>query len=173
MDNAHTPPAFPPEAIEYAGFVLLHCAVIADANRDGELICPFAVITDDNGRHVVDFESDTQEEGVSKGWASLAEAKSQQVWWAFGREGIDRSADGSGIDVIMVTVWTPHMTRHNTVLQRFGRTDDEAIYLIGEPDVVEHGEEFAESVGHWDRAALDRGIASHPKGARWSRWRPQ
>jgi hypothetical protein len=45
----------PSEVMEFAGFVLAHCAAIADANRSGELICPFAVLSDGSGRRVVDF----------------------------------------------------------------------------------------------------------------------
>lgn len=94
----------PNEAIEFAGFVLVHCAAIADANREGELICPFVVTASDDGRELIHFESDTQAEAVSRGWASLEVALAKQIWWAFGREGIYRNLDGTGTDVITVSV---------------------------------------------------------------------
>ena len=165
--------SLPNEAIEYAGFVLAHCAAIADANRDGELICPFAVITDPEGRRVVDFESETQEEAVSKGWASLPEAKSKRIWWAFGREGIYREPDGKGTDVLTVTVWTPRMKYPHSFQQLFGRGPDQAIYLIGEAMALKHEGEYAEPIERWNKAALARGISSHREGNRWSGWRAQ
>ena len=163
----------PDEALEYAGLVLIHCAVIADSHREGELICPFAVLNDGDGRRIVDFESETQEEAVSKGWASLADAKSRSVAWAFGREGIYRDSDGKGTDVITVTFWLPGMTTHYSVQQLFGRAHDQGLYLLGEPTLLEHGDDLAELVTDWSEAALASGIASHPKGPRWSSWRPQ
>lgn len=163
--------SIPPEALEYAGFVLAHCAAVADAHREGELICPFAVVTGRDGRHVIDFESETQQEAVAKGWASLGEAKSANVAWAFGREGIDREPDGQGTDVLTVSVWVPRMRHHASITQRFGRDSDRAFHLIGEPELLDHKTEVAERVARWDRAALARGIASHPQGAMWAAWR--
>jgi len=165
--------ALPDEAIEYAGFVLMHCAAIADANREGELICPFAVVTDSTGRRVLDFESDTQEEAVAKGWASLAEAKSSKFSWAFGREGIFREPDGTGTDVLTVTVWIPGMKQHYSFTQLFGRGPDQGIYLIGRTRGLKHGEKDVEPVERWNKAPLVRGIASHPQGNRWSQWQKQ
>ena len=165
--------SIPIEALEYAGFVLAHCAAIADTNREGELICPFAVVRGSDGRQVIDFESDTQQEAVAKGWASLAEAKSSKVWWAFGREGIYREPDGNGTDVLTVSVWIPRMRHHFSLTQRFGRGGNQEFYLVGEPELLEHKADLAEPVAHWDQPALERGIASHPQGSRWAGWRSQ
>lgn len=161
----------PDEALELAGFVLAHCAAICDANREGELICPFAVLEGDEGKQVIDFESETQEEAVSKGWASLGEAKSNNVSWAFGREGLYRAPDGVAVDVLTVSVWKSGMKEHYSVLQRFGRRENQAIYLIGAPDLFRHKGEFAEPVERWNEKAIARGVANHPKGSMWPEWR--
>lgn len=161
----------PDEALEFAGFVLAHCAAVADSNRAGELICPFAVLESDDGREVVHFESETQEEAVSKGWASLEEAKSKKVSWAFGREGLYREPDGKAIDALTVTVWMYGMKEHYSVLHRFGRGESQAIYLIGPPELLKHKGESAEPVERWNEHALERGVADHPKGSMWSKWR--
>lgn len=163
--------SIPDEALEFAGFVLVHCALIADSNRDGELICPFAILEGDDGTQVVDFESETQQEAVSKGWASLAEAQSKKVSWGFGREGIYREPDGNGTDALTVTVWISGMQDHYSVVQRFGRRQDQALYLIGAPDVLMHEGNHAEPVQRWNAEALERGVAQHRKGTRWSAWR--
>ncbi len=161
--------AIPDESLEYAGFVLAHCAAIADSNRDGELICPFAVLTSNAGRHVVNFESETQSEAVSKGWDSLADAKSNGLWWAFGREGIYRTSDGAS-DVFTVSVWLPRMKQHISILQRFMRGTSQELRLVGNVELLMHGTESATTVAKWNQAALTRGIASHPKGTRWVEW---
>lgn len=161
----------PNEAIDLAGFILAHCAAIADSNRAGELICPFAVMEGDDGRRIVDFHSETQEEAVFRGWASLVDAKSNAQSSAFGREGLYREPDGGAVDVLTVTVWMPGMKEHYSVLQRFGRQGDQAIYLIGAPELLKHMEDAAEPVEDWDEKAVERGVAHHPKGEMWSAWR--
>lgn len=165
--------SIPKEALEYAGFVLVHCAAIADSNREGELICPFAVVSGSDGRQLINFESDSQQEAVAKGWTSLDEARLSGVWWAFGREGIYREPDGNNTDVLTVSVWLPRMSNHYSITQRFGRGCSQELYLIGDPELLDHKNDLAESVAHWDHPALARGIASHPKGSRWTEWRSQ
>jgi hypothetical protein len=171
MSGSSSRSSVPNEAIEFAGFILAHCAAIADSNRAGELICPFAVFGGDEGRRVIDFESQTQEEAVSKGWASLAEAKSNTESWAFGREGLYREPDGKAFDVLTVTVWIPGMKELYSVLQRFGRQEDQAIYLVEAPKLLKHMVDSAEPVEDWDVMAVERGVAKHPKGEKWAAWR--
>jgi len=161
-----------PEVIEFAGFVLLHCGAVADGNRGGELICPYAVIADAAGKRVIDFESETQEEAVSKGWASLSDSRQKGEWWAFGREGLYREPDQS-TDVLLVSVWAPGMPDVASVIQRFARGPSQELYLLGSPELLIHGSDGAEPVDEWDREALQRGIVSHPRGALWSGWCPQ
>ena len=110
---------------------------------------------------------------MANGWASLDDARSRKVWWAFGREGIYRKSDGQGTDVLTVSVWLPRMSHHYSVLQRFGRKPGQELHLIGEPELLEHKTDVAEPVMRWDQGALARGIASHPQGARWAEWRAQ
>lgn len=71
--------SIPDEAVEFAGFVLAHCAAIADSNRAGELICLFAVFRKSGRQEVIDFESETQAEAVEKGWKSLPAAQATKT----------------------------------------------------------------------------------------------
>jgi hypothetical protein len=162
----------PDEAIEFAGFVLAHCAAIADSNREGELICPFAVLRKSGRQEVIDFESITQAEAVAKGWQSLPEAKSKKTGWSFGREGIFRSED-SAEDVFTFSTWMPGMKEHVSVLQRFKRGPHQELLLQGEPELLSHATESATEVENWNRSALSRGIEAHPQRKRWSEWRTQ
>lgn len=163
----------PDEVLELAGFVLVHCALVADGNRAGELLCPFAIFQDLDSREVIHFEADTQEEAVSSGWASLDEAQSNKLSWAFGREGVFRERDGTGTDVLTVSVWTPGAGDLYSLVQRFGRGEDQAIRLIGATKVFRHDEGAASPVERWNDAALNRGIALHPRGSAWAAWRAQ
>jgi hypothetical protein len=160
------------QALQFAGFVLLHCGAIADDNRGGELICPFAVLWDNDGRRVVHFESETQEEAVQCGWSSLAASQERAEWWAFGREGLIRT-EGQALDVLLVSVWTPEQDEPFTITQGFARANDASLYLVGPPDLLIGGRNGAESVSEWDREILLQGIRSHPQGAKWSSWLPQ
>jgi hypothetical protein len=164
--------SIPDEAVEFAGFVLAHCAAIADSNRTGELICPFAVLRKSGRQEVVDFESETQAEAVEKGWKSLPAAQLKKTGWAFGREGIFRGNE-SAEDVLTVSTWLPAMKQHISVLQRFRRGPEQELVLFGEPELMIHGAEGATEVENWNRSALSRGIESHPQGKRWSEWRAQ
>jgi hypothetical protein len=172
MSEMSPPPQLSREAIEFAGFVLHHCAEIADDNRQGELICPFAVLWNSEGRRVVAFEAETQEEAVERGWLSLEESRELGEWWAFGREGLLRTDNGA-LDVLLVSLWTPGHDDPFTVTQSFGRSHDGGVYLIGQPELLLGGRTGAEAVLKWDIDALWRGIESHPKGSRWSAWRQQ
>jgi hypothetical protein len=162
----------PRQAVEFAGFVLMHCALIADNNRDGQLVCPFAVVEADGERLVIDFEADTQEAAIEQGWASLAHWKPSANGWAFGREGVYRSG-ASGVDVMVVTVWVRGMDAPASAIQKFGRDGEHALYLIGAPELIGHATETAHVVAGWQRADLLRGIALHPHGRRWAQWQPQ
>jgi hypothetical protein len=164
--------SIPDAAVEFAGFVLAHCAAVADSNRAGELICPFAVLRKSGRQEVVDFESETQAEAVEKGWKSLPAAQSTKTQWAFGREGLFRGNDAAE-DVLTVSTWLPAMKEHISVLQRFSRGPEQELVLHGEPELLIHGAEGATEVENWNRAALSRGIESHPQGKRWSEWRAQ
>ncbi len=162
----------PTQAVTFAGFVLMHCALIADANRGGELVCPFAVVEADGDRLVIDVEADTQEAAIEKGRASLEHWKPSANGWAFAREGLYQSGE-SGVDVMVVTVWVPGMDVPASVIQKFGRDGEHALYLIGAPELIVHASSTAQLVAGWERADLFKGIALHPHGERWIQWQPQ
>lgn len=159
-----------PEALDFAGFVMMHCGLIADENRAGELICPFAVIWGENGRRVENFESETQAEAVERGWASLAASRERSEWWAFGREGLYRTEHGPE-DVLVVTVWTPELDEPFTVMQPFARATDESLRVIGSPQLFTGGRHEPERVDEWDASSFYRGMESHPRSARLASWR--
>lgn len=162
----------PKRAVEFAGYVLMHCANLADGNREAELICPFAIIEDEGERQVVEFEAGTQEEAVARGQASLDEYRDSAERWGFAREGVYQSG-GKAHDVLVVTVWIEGMDVPASVVQKFGRDDARALYMIGAPDLITHEGDIARHVGDWERADLLKGVASHPRGDKWAGWQPQ
>lgn len=162
----------PKRAVEFAGYVLLHCANLADGNRKGELVCPFAIVEGEGDRQVVEFEADTQEEAVARGLASLEEYRYSAERWGFAREGVYHT-NGRNHDVLVATVWIEDMTEPASVIQKFGRDDAGALYLIGTPDLVMQQGDTARHVLDWAKADLMKGVASHPRGDKWVQWQPQ
>lgn len=170
MSSSSSMVSIPDEALAFAGFVLAHCAAVAEANRDGELVCPFAVLRDaEKQQRLVHFESETQAEAVEKGWRSLTAAQSTGSAWAFAREGIFKS-DNVEEDVLTVSTWLPTMTAHFSVLQRFRRGTNQELVLFGEPVLFVHEPDGAAQVDAWNRSALSAGVRSHPRGDRWLDW---
>jgi len=70
-------PILPDKVAKHAGLTMMQAASIASVLEAEELICPFAVISKGPNRQSVAFESETQDEAVSKGWASLDEWKGE------------------------------------------------------------------------------------------------
>lgn len=91
-------------AVRFGGMVLAHAAFIASDLAEGELICPFAIVTKDDRREVVPFEAESQAEAVESGKASLAEFKDQIDYWGLGREGLWSEPDApEKTDVLIVS----------------------------------------------------------------------
>lgn len=155
--------------MEFAGFVLMHSAVIAEGNTSGELICPFAVLMNPQGRRIVNFEAATQHEAIELGWASLNESRNRKEMWSLAREGLKRT-ETSALDVLLVSVWAPDQFEPFTVVQAFGRESNGGFRLIDEPELLVGGRDVISVPPGWGADALYRGIASHPQGQRWTSW---
>lgn len=157
-------------ALEYAGFVLVHAAALADSNRHGELVCPFAVISNEQGRRVAYFEAESQQEALARGWDSLDASRARQEAWGFAREGFYKE-NNALVDVLLVSSWTAGLTDPISVMQRFARGSEQELSLFGPTELLVDGPSGPVLETHWDQTALDRGIASHPRAASWSIWR--
>lgn len=162
----------PKRAVEFAGYVLMHCSNLADGNRTGELVCPFAIVEEEGERQVIEFEADTQEAAVERGQASLDDYRDSAERWGFAREGVYQ-AGGRTYDVLVATVWIEGMEESASIIQKFGRDDAHALYMIGTPELITHRGDTAHHVVAWDRADLLKGVASHPRGDKWAQWQPQ
>lgn len=102
--------AIPDEAVCYAGLVMTQAASVASVLREGELICPFIVVTKGEDRQSIEFEASTQDEAGSCGWASLDEYRALVDLWAFAREGVVKGPSGKE-DVLVVAVRKPGMEK--------------------------------------------------------------
>ena len=161
--------SFRSSSMEFAGFVLMHSAAIAEGNNADELICPFAILMNSQGRRVVDFEADTQQDAIEHGWACLDQSRERDELWSLAREGLKRTQTAA-LDVLAVSVWAPGQSEPFTVVQAFGRDSGRHFHLIGEPELFVGGRDSIPVPSGWGVDALYRGIASHPKGKRWSSW---
>jgi hypothetical protein len=92
---------------------------IASVLKNGELVCPFAVITKGDDRQSIEFEAQSQDEAVSEGWASLEKYKDHLDLWAFAREGLINGPNGKE-DVLLVAAWTHGMPEKNICKSRRG-----------------------------------------------------
>lgn len=160
----------PNEVIEFGGFVLAHCAAIAATNEPGDLICPFAIVTKGENREVIDFESETQQEAIEKGWASLNEWREAIDLWGFGREGLLSDGISQKTDVLSVSVWKPGMSEVVNMFQRFSPTSAGAFFLFGPTEFSINGRAAEEASEREMRGWLMAGILRHPHGGKWSGW---
>jgi len=155
----------PSEAvIRHAGFVMAHAALIVSSLEAHELVCPFVVQTTNGRREMLAFESETQDEAVSRAWESLERAEQAEVW-AMAREGLVSTARGKA-DVLLVAAWEPGMHEALVFLQAFqGRGG--TFQLIGPIECqFEVGINRLVQMRSWFHA----GINEHPKAERWWGW---
>jgi hypothetical protein len=140
-------------------------ASIASVLENGELVCPFAVITKGDNRQSIEFQARSQDEAVSEGWASLEKYKDHLDLWALAREGLLKGPNGKE-DVLLVAAWTHGMLEPVVFLQRFLPRDKDGFALLG-PVVAQDQPE-----GELDRIAdaFMEGVRAHPKGRLWSSW---
>jgi hypothetical protein len=126
----------------------------------------FAVVSKGSDRQSVAFESETQDEAVSKGWASLDEWKGQIDLWAFAREGLRATPEGK-VDVLVVAAWGPTMTEPVIFTQRFLPSTKGGFALLGRIEIQDLPPAELDRVA----GAFAAGIAEHPKGGRWFEWK--
>lgn len=159
-------------AIRFGGFVLAHAALIASDVTEDELICPFAVITKDDRRQVVPFESDSQAESVERGKASLDEYKSQVDYWGLGREELwSVPEDGTEkTDVLVVSAWTHGIDDPVVLIQRFRHAATGQFLLLGAVDIVIDEQVLPPDMASALRTLVMDGIAMHPSNVQWTSW---
>ena len=158
-------------AVRFGGRVLAHAAFIASDLAEGELICPFAIVTKDDRREVVPFEAESQAEAVEGGKASLAEFKDQIDYWGLGREGLWSEPDASEkTDVLIVSTWTHGMEEPVVLMQRFRPAATGQFLLFGMVDIVVAGHVLSSDEAVPLRTLVSDGIAMHPSGVPWASW---
>jgi hypothetical protein len=168
MDVALSPTE---RAVRFGGMVLAHAAFIASDLPQGELICPFAILTKDDRRQVVPFEAESQAEAVENGKASLAEFKDHIDYWGFGREGLWSEPDATDkADVLIVSTWTHGMEEPVNLLQRFRPAATGQFLLLGPVEIVIGGQVLSPDMAAPLLALVSDGIAMHPSQVPWASW---
>jgi hypothetical protein len=159
-------------AARFGGFVLAHAALIASQLSDDELICPFAVVTKDDRRQVIDFEADTQTEAVERGKASLTDLQGQVDSWAFAREGLWPRPDyPKRIDVLLVSSWVPGMDKPLILIQAFTPAKTGNFSVFGPLEIIQDGQSVAPELQNLLASAVQQGIAS--RNVPWASWLAQ
>jgi len=158
-------------SVRFGGMVLAHAALIASDLGEGELVCPFAIVTKDDNRELVPFEAESQAEAIENGKASLAEFKEHIDDWGFGREGLWSEPGGTiKSDVLVVSAWTHGMDEPIVLMQRFRPATAGQFMLFGPVDIVIDGRVLASEEAAPLRALVLDGIALHPSDVPWASW---
>ena len=158
-------------SVRFGGMVLAHAALIASDLGEGELICPFAIVTKDDNRELLVFEAESQAEAIESGKASLAEFKEHIDDWAFGREGLWSEPGGNvKADVLIVSAWTRGMDEPIVLMQRFRPAAVGQFVLFGPVEIVIDGRVLASEEAAPLRALVLDGIAHHPSNVPWGSW---
>lgn len=155
----------PDDVARHAGLVMTQAASIASVLEVGELICPFAVITKDENRQSIEFEADTQDEAVSKGWDSFATLKDQVDIWSLAREGLQSGPNGKE-DVLVVVAWTSGMIEPAVFTQRFSPKACGEFSLIGPVAIQDQPSSELDRIA----TSFSQGVQAHPKGHLWAKW---
>jgi hypothetical protein len=155
----------PDIVLRHAGLVMTQVASIASVLEDGELVCPFAVITKGENRQSIEFEALSQDEAVSDGWASLEKYKDHLDLWALAREGLISGPDGKE-DVLVVAAWTHGMLEPVVFHQQFLPRVKGGFALVG-PVVTQDQPEA--DLGRIADVFME-GVREHPKGYLWDSW---
>jgi hypothetical protein len=156
-------------AAYFGGFVLAHAALIASELSGDELICPFAVVTKDDQREVINFEAETQVEAVERGKASLIELKDKIDSWAFAREGLQSLPDRSGkVDVLLVSCWVSGMDEPLVLIQAFTPAQTGNFRLFGPTEIIQDGQTVHSGLVSQLSSAVQQGIGS--RHVPWTRW---
>ncbi len=155
----------PNDVTRHAGLTMMQAASIASVLGEHELICPFAVVSKGSDRQFIAFESETQDEAVAKGWASLDEWRGQIDLWAFAREGLVSSPEGK-VDVLVVAAWGPTMNEPVIFTQQFNPSAKGGFALLGPVAIPDLAATDLNRVAE----AFSAGVAEHSKGGKWYDW---
>lgn len=158
-------------AIRFGGLALALAATIASKLEEGELICPFAIVSKGDSRERIDFEAESQVEALEAGKASLAELKDHVDFWALGREGLlSKADDAAKVDVLIVSAWTHGMSEPVVLIQRFCPAAPGHFRLVGAVDFVIDGDDVSGEAAASFRDLVREGVGLHPGTVPWERW---
>ena len=165
----------PQSALSLAGFTLAHAAWSLSDTDDGELLCPLAVLQQQDGtRRFMRFEADTQEQAIIAGKTAMREVGSDVAAWAFAREGAWRKmkSDYSG-EVLAVDFWATSMPAAATLTQPFNRALNGGRFRIGGvPTLLVGNARLSADVASPHIDAIMAGVRAHTAVAElWPTWR--
>src|SRR5690606_21173502 len=137
-----------------------------------EIVCPFAVVEKEGRREVLDFEAESQVEGIELGKASLHQLDPGTDAWAFAREGL-MSQPGSPDkqDVLLVSAWAPGLEEPIVLVQAFKPAPAGGFALVGDLEVHADSASFAPEVTAQLQATALNGVSLHPRDVPWAEWR--
>ena len=154
------------------GFTLAHATWSIAEAEEGELLCPLAFIEQDGNLELLRFESETQEDAISRGKDYINLHKENAVVSSFAREGLFVEQN-QNIDVILVESWSNKETESYGSIQKFVPNEGKGKFrLLDEPIILINGVIQTEEIANQLRKKLGQGIQSHSKVALlWNTWK--
>ena len=153
------------------GFTLGHAVwSISDAEED-ELLCPLAFIEKDGILELLRFESETQEEAISRGKDYINLHKENASVSSFAREGL--FPQQNNVDVILVESWSNEDSESYGAIQKFVPNEGKGKFqLLDEPIILINGVIQTEEIAKKLKEKLEHGIQAHSKVAPlWNTWK--
>jgi hypothetical protein len=153
--------SYPKDILELGGLAMAHAFHILSEFDDGELLCPFAVIIGPEGREVIDFQGDTQEEAVNAAKGYLAAPDDGVRLVAFARDGRSLTRALQYLDVISVSV-RDALSNYECTFSQFYRQTAGDLDFLGDVEFVlgEEADDIALADAH--RELIVVGMECHP-----------
>lgn len=168
MDNT----ALASDPILLLGFTLAHAAwSIAEAEAE-ELLCPLALIGQNEKLELIRFESETQEDAISKGTEYINLHKDNISVSSFAREGLFTEQNNE-TDVIVVECWAKNELEHYSIIQKFIPNEGKGKFrLLDEPIILINGVIQVEGRATELKEKIEQGVLSHSAVAPlWNQWK--
>lgn len=148
-------------AIKLGGFLLAHALWIISELPPGDPYTPQALCEGSEGRELLVFEADTQEEAITKGKMFMDTALTRFDRCAFARDGVVTS--DSVIDVVSVDIIDGK--DRQTVVQAYAPAAEQPFRLLGNELVASHHAAGQATEIARTRQLLHEGAAEHRAAA--------
>jgi hypothetical protein len=151
------------------GFIMAHSAAIGDSLAQHELMVPYVITINNGKRESIEFEAETQQQGVNTAEKKLSELSQSVEAWSYSQDGLVKLDSGEKQDVLFFKVWVKGMSEPLEAYQMYRKYP---FKLIGNIQILNYSESGLLSQGQEQFSeGINEGIESHPTGSKkWESW---